>query len=263
MNEHHEDFGLFKFTKTINLSIARYAFDKGLRTAYEKSKCIHRSAIKILYEGGDIERGHGNVEDVIRIQAEIKPHMYQRGETFKARSRRLREGWFERFAPDDKPGIDIGCQFDALNETFRRWDLLFGDGDAAVMEGVPDKIFHTVYASHVLEHMVDPVLALKNWYRILRPGGHLVISIPHRDLYEKKKELPSNWNPDHKWFWLPDKEESPHTLGLKQVIERAGLVESEIVDLRVVADGYDYELPSDVHSVGEFSIEAVIKRHGL
>jgi hypothetical protein len=37
------------------------------------------------------------------------------GETSKARERRLREGWFELFAPEQLNGIDIGCQHDPLN----------------------------------------------------------------------------------------------------------------------------------------------------
>ena len=261
MNECKESIkkqSLLKFTKTANLTIIRYAFDHGFRAAFDKSQAIHKTAISILY---DVDRGiGGRVDEVLRIQADLKSVMYEKGESTKARARRIREGWYEKFAPEDRLGIDIGCQYDPLNQTFRRWDLLFGDGDAALMEGVPDQIFQTVYASHVLEHMIEPELALRNWYRILRPGGHLIVSIPHRDLYEKKTMLPSNWNPDHKWFWLPDREEKPHTLGLTQVIERAKLEGSEVVDLRVIDDGYDHTLPSDVHAVGEFSIEAIIRR---
>src|SRR5690348_8692983 len=125
-------------------------------------------------------------------------------ETKKAHNRRLREGWFEKYAPETHSGIDIGCQRDMIHESFRPWDLIFGDGDATHMADVADDTYHTVYASHVLEHLADPDTAVLNWYRITKPGGHLIVIVPHRDLYEKKDDLPSRWNGDHRWFFLPD-----------------------------------------------------------
>jgi SAM-dependent methyltransferase len=180
------------------------------------------------------------------------------GETRKAYGHRLRDGWFEKYAPEDQPGIDIGCQHDPLNQTFRRYDLIFGDGDAQHMFGVPDESFQTVYASHVLEHIRNPAEALQNWYRILKPGGHLIFMVPHRDRYEKKKELPSYWNHDHKWFFMPSESEAPNTIGVLPLLMKA-LPESLLVSLTVLEEGWE-ETPSDHHAVGEFSIEAIVRK---
>lgn len=182
------------------------------------------------------------------------------GETSKAKARRIRENWFCRFAPEDRTGIDIGCGADPLNSTFRRWDMLLGDGDASLMEGVPDDTFHTVYASHVLEHLRDPVTAVQHWMRICRPGGHVIIAVPHRDLYERKLDLPSRWNADHKWFWLPATDESPVTLSLSRVIDSGcKCFRHQLVDLRVCDEGWQSVDPN-AHAVGEYSIEAVIRK---
>lgn len=175
-------------------------------------------------------------------------------ETVKAKARREREGWFERYVRD--PGLDIGCGSDPLTPTFRQYDHLRGDGDATHCANIPDGVFLTVYASHVLEHLADPWSALRNWFRLLAPGGFLLVSVPHRDLYEKRTRLPSRWNGDHKWFWLPDDGEPPHTLGLRATI-RTEIGAGELLDLRVCDDGWA-DLGPDVHSVGEYSIEAVI-----
>lgn len=180
------------------------------------------------------------------------------GEVTKAKERRIREGWFEKYCPQDRSGIDIGCQTDPVNETFRRWDVIFGDGDATFMEGVSDNIFYTVHASHVLEHVAEPVTALQNWYRILAPGGHLIVLVPHRDLYEKSKKLPSKWNFEHRSYWLPDKEEAPFTRSLRGTIQEA-IPDGEIVSFRVLDDGW-VQLPDDVHPVGEYSIEAIVRK---
>ena len=178
-------------------------------------------------------------------------------ETRKSYIRRVREGWFDKYVSTYLSGIDIGCGFDPLNETFRRYDIIYGDGDAQKMLGVPSDSFHTVYASHVLEHMHDPIEAFHNWYRICKSPGHIIVCVPQRDLYEKKHDLPSNWNADHKTFWLPEKGEPPITKGLREVVLHA-VPYANIVDLRVldehwVSNGED-------HSSGEYSIEVIVNK---
>ena len=190
------------------------------------------------------------------------PAGWQPGETWKARQRRLATGWFDQYAPGNKSGIDIGCQKDFLNHTFRRWDLIYGDPDATFMEGVPDEAFFTVYASHVLEHLDDPVTAVRNWYRITEKGGHLIILVPHRDMYEKKESPPSQWNHEHKWFFLPQLPGvtplPPGVLALHAVIQEA-IPDPEIVSYEVLSEGY-VETPPNYHACGEYSIEAIIRK---
>jgi SAM-dependent methyltransferase len=178
-------------------------------------------------------------------------------ETIKSRERRVRENWFEKYAPFHFSGIDIGCGKDPLNATFRRFDHLFGDGDAQKMIGVPDNSFFTVYASHILEHLHDPIEALHNWYRICLSPGHLIICVPHRDLYEKRTTLPSRWNAEHKTFWLPEMGEPPITRGLRETILQA-IPNADIVLLRVLDEGWVSN--GDAHSGGEYSIEAIVRK---
>ena len=180
------------------------------------------------------------------------------GETSKSHKRRGREGWFDKYAPSHKSGLDIGCGEDPLNHTFRRWDKKFKDGDAQEMEGVSDNIFHTVYASHILEHIRFPSKAVKRWYEIVRPGGHLIICVPHRDMYEKKGVLPSRWNHDHKHFFLPEEEDAPCTMNFKKVILTA-IPDADFAEFHVLDDGHISNGP-DKHSTGEYSIEAVIRK---
>ena len=49
----------------------------------------------------------------------------------------------------------------------------------------------------VLRRRGDPVEALGNWIRVVKPGGHLVVSVPDEDLYEQGV-WPSTFNTDHK-----------------------------------------------------------------
>lgn len=59
-----------------------------------------------------------------------------------------------------------------------------------------------VYSSHTLEHIVDTDAALKEWWRVLKPNGFLVLYLPHKNLYPNIGEVGSN--PDHKHDFLPE-----------------------------------------------------------
>lgn len=43
---------------------------------------------------------------------------------------------------------------------------------------IPDASYDVVIASHVLEHLENAPDALKDWLRVVRPGGHLLIGVP-------------------------------------------------------------------------------------
>jgi SAM-dependent methyltransferase len=175
-------------------------------------------------------------------------------ESTKARGRREREGFFASFCQG--AGLDIGYGGDLLVPNCKGWDM--EHGNAQTLVGLKDAAFDFVYSSHTLEHMVDPVAALRNWWRVLKPGGHLLLYIPHRDLYEKKESLPSRWNDDHKHFFLLDRESPPDTRDIRKLIGEA-LSGFEIVYAKECSDGHTITDP-DIHSDGEYSIEVVVKK---
>ena len=102
-------------------------------------------------------------------------------------------------------GIDIGAGADSIGQyqeffplmkSCRAWDI--DDGDAQFMPGVPDASYDFINSSHCLEHLNDPSIAIDNWLRVLKPGGHLICIVPDEDLYEQGI-FPSTYNPDHKY----------------------------------------------------------------
>jgi SAM-dependent methyltransferase len=54
------------------------------------------------------------------------------------------------------------------------------DLDGGGLAGVPDEAYDGVVLSHVIEHVADPVGALQECERVLRPGGRLVLIVPLR-----------------------------------------------------------------------------------
>ena len=105
------------------------------------------------------------------------------GETSKAHDRRIREGFFELFC--NGIGLDIGFWGDLVTKNSTGFD--FEHGDAQKLEHIEDESFDFVYSSHTIEHLPDPSEGIKNWFRVLKSGGYLIIYLPHRDLYEKKE----------------------------------------------------------------------------
>ena len=176
------------------------------------------------------------------------------GETAKAHARRLREGFFDKYCQGY--GLDIGYGGDPVVENVRGWD--FEHGDAHYLKGLDDESFDFVYASHLLEHLPDTETALTHWWRVLKPGGYLLLFVPHRDLYEKKQTLPSRFNDDHAHFFMPEDDEAPDTIGVRAMINRM-FPTAEIEYIRTCDEGYRNpgdELPSE----GEYSIEAVVRK---
>lgn len=45
--------------------------------------------------------------------------------------------------------------------------------------GLPDGAFDTVISCETIEHLVDPVGALREFHRLLRPGGRVVLTTPN------------------------------------------------------------------------------------
>jgi SAM-dependent methyltransferase len=176
------------------------------------------------------------------------------GGTTVARPRREAEGFFERFIRGK--GIDIGHGGDPLTPDCELWDTT--QGDAMMMEGVEDGKFDWVYSSHCLEHIVDPVMALGNWWRIVKVGGYLIVAVPDFELYEHGV-WPPVLNVDHKTRWSCEEKEG--CVSLKKELE--ALPGGEMIYCRLVDTGYNYELTKDRDQSGsaEVIVEGVVRKN--
>lgn len=54
-------------------------------------------------------------------------------------------------------------------------------GEAGRLDDVPPGSYDALLASHVIEHLANPLGALEQWRRVVRPGGHVLLVVPHRD----------------------------------------------------------------------------------
>ncbi len=156
-------------------------------------------------------------------------------------------------------GLDFGCGNGAQTVLFRdRFDTLYGaDIDEthlarfaaaaarapgrAVMTplhcrhgvvALPDGVVDCLLSFEVLEHVRDETLVLREWLRVLRAGGRLIVSVPNRWwIFETHgADLPLlPWNRVPFYSWLPRRLHDRHARAriyrrrdIVQLLERAG-----------------------------------------
>jgi len=130
-------------------------------------------------------------------------------------------------------GIDIGCGLDPIMPSARPFDM--EHGDANEISKFVETQYDYVFSSHCLEHMHNPQSAILEWWKLVKPGGHLIFTVPDEDLYEQGY-FPSLFNYDHKNTFTISKRESwsdksHNVLDLVNSLPNAKLVKIELHDL--------------------------------
>lgn len=188
-------------------------------------------------------------------------------EQSKAAKRRFNDGAFQtRFFVG--AGLDVGAGQDGLGRhasffpritSVENWDV--EDGDAQYLQGAGHYDF--LHSSHCLEHMADPYVALQHWVNVVRRGGHLILTVPDEDMYERGF-WPSHFNHDHKWTFTvfkPDGESwSPRSINLLNLLRETHGVAVERI--AVIRDFFLEEVRGDqtLNPNVESSIEFVLRR---
>ena len=197
-------------------------------------------------------------------------------ETSKCHFRRLRDGFFKYCAG---VGLDVGCGFDPLNVAGLTTcdshpdvkDLVGSTCSATYLSDFKDSQFDFVYSSHTLEHIINHQDALREFWRVLKVGGYLIIYLPHRDLYERTRNLPP-WNENHVSMWLPEIVPGVEPKGsyglLNEMRDVFGPENFEVV--RNIVCDYGYGIPTEGPDArfdnnkwvprGEYSFEVVVKK---
>lgn len=167
-------------------------------------------------------------------------------------------------------GVDIGGKPDPLvlyKQLFcqmndvQTWD--WENGDAQFMQSISDEKFDFVHSSHCLEHLNDPYEGIRNWFRIIRAGGYLIITVPDEDLYEQGV-FPSTFNHDHKWTFtiLKTRSWSNQSINIIDLVKALG-EKAELVKLEQLSSTYRFDLPrydQTLTPVGECGIEFIIRK---
>jgi SAM-dependent methyltransferase len=176
-------------------------------------------------------------------------------ESRKTYKEKLENGFFDKYMSGI--GLDIGYKGYEENivpilESAQGIDLETPGYDGRTLP-FEDNSLDYVYSSHCLEHISDYKNYIKEALRVLKPGGYIITVVPHRDLYEKKLTLPSQWNGDHKRFYT--------SASLCKEFEESLPINSyRIRHLHENDAGHKYDQPENEHSVGQYEIELVVQK---
>ena len=111
-------------------------------------------------------------------------------------------------------GLDLGCGTGKAYPHFIGVDNhkdkeLFGNPTVSDIKADVEKLpmfsdgsMDFVFSSHTLEHIENFNAALKEWWRVVKVGGNLVLYLPHKELYPNIGQPGAN--PDHKHDFLPE-----------------------------------------------------------
>ena len=157
------------------------------------------------------ETSQGNEQD--KIAAFVVP--YTRGLGLDIGCALGRKCWPHMIGVDRSagPGVDVVAEADSLG-MFADMGLDF------------------VFSSHTLEDLEDTAATLAEWWRVIKPGGHLVLYLPHKDFYPHVGE--EGANPAHRHDFEPN-----------DIIDHMGAIASEggcwvLVENEVRGEGDEY-----------------------
>jgi SAM-dependent methyltransferase len=190
-------------------------------------------------------------------------------EASKAVMRRLHDSRFAtRYFVGN--GIDVGAGPDTLWQYVEQfplmrscvvWDLK--DGDAQLLASIGNSSLDFVHSSHCLEHMRDPHEALRHWLRVLKPGGHAVVTVPDEDLYEQGV-FPSTFNTDHKWTFTMHKVKSwsAKSVNLLELLAKLS-GRAQVLKIEQLDATFRFSLPrvdQTLTPVGECALEFILRK---
>ncbi len=134
--------------------------------------------------------------------------------------------------------------------------------DGQTLTGVPDGELDFVIANHVIEHMEDPTLAIKNYLRVLRPGGIIFMAVP-----DKRKTFDVNRPLTSIAHLLGDHDTGPGQFRGAHYQEWVDFVEGRPGDTRRAQemDADDYSIHFHVWNVSSFSayLDAITTTYDL
>lgn len=136
-------------------------------------------------------------------------------------------------------GVDLGFGGDAITDHSIRIDLpspyastegqsVQLGGDCQSLYWFKDATLDFVYSSHLLEDYENTKDVLKEWLRVLKTGGNLIIFCPDEEIYRKHcKKTGQYYNTNHKHadFSLKKIKKILASLDQKKIIHEAPLID--------------------------------------
>lgn len=100
---------------------------------------------------------------------------------------------FSDFDPNDVWVADISNKLNPLNRSKFKNFLTISESDSTI--DCASDFFNYVNCKHVIEHIQNPILTIKEFSRIIRRGGYLYIETPNpRSIFVPSLSKNATWN---------------------------------------------------------------------
>ncbi len=123
----------------------------------------------------------------------------------------------KKFPESTRKFLDIGCATGLLLNFIRKhqWQVLGIEMDPFSVDyakkrfhlplinkpieeaSIPEQSIDVVHWSHVIEHLTSPILGLNKIYRLLKPGGYMLLTTPRVDSFQQNY-FKQNWRSFHR-----------------------------------------------------------------
>jgi SAM-dependent methyltransferase len=168
---------------------------------------------------------YGSGSDVLQFRKDYQK-TFRKNRARKLRTATIRLGYIAAFCPLKRPRLlDIGSSIGSTVEAALRrgWRASGVDIDEEAVRSCQERgldcrvvkgihlpfntnTFDIITAWHVIEHLKDVRAALREWHRVLKPDGLLIIETPDPTTLKSRLhgvQKRKFWNPDHTYIFTP------------------------------------------------------------
>jgi len=125
--------------------------------------------------GAFLQKSHGLLEGMISVD-ENYPKVLEVGAGSGHHIQYVKHG-YEQYVMSDGNDEMLKIASGKYADQIKKGNIVIEKQDATAL-AYEDNSFDRLIATHVLEHLPDPVSVLKEWNRVVRPGGMISIVLP-------------------------------------------------------------------------------------
>jgi SAM-dependent methyltransferase len=171
---------------------------------------------------------------------------YEHGQVPTVEQRLMAEFRLHRSMMPQIPGLEVLTNPDGLSATMRRTNYLTMSAEEMRFS---DESFDFIYSLNVMEHIGNPERALQEMYRVLRPGGRVLLQYSPLYYSDSGSHLPGTLGLNRPWAQLVMTRDE-----IKRIITESGGVTNEVDNILDSLNGWPPQRYYDAFERSQFKV---------